>query len=61
MSRQFPAILPRFDPGNTYSITIQWGTTGLIVRTWIVEEAGDQLERPLDHSLQPNQDWHLAV
>jgi spermidine/putrescine transport system substrate-binding protein len=29
-----------FDPGNTYSITIQWGTTGLIVRT-------DRLEEPV--------------
>jgi len=27
-----------FDPGNRYSITLQWGTTGLIVRTDRVDE-----------------------
>ncbi len=27
-----------YDPGNTYSIMIQWGTTGLVVRTDRIEE-----------------------
>jgi spermidine/putrescine transport system substrate-binding protein len=30
---------PSFDPGNTYSIAYQWGTTGLAYRADLVDEA----------------------